>query len=580
MIQKVFIAIAVILLATLWYVFRQSSYEPFVVSNLNTLLNQQLVPTNLTGETHSSLYKKTALNEDSLGTFWKRVSDPIANALFDDRNELLQMMSCISVPSNASIGEFFKTVDYYTEYFETTDANFANVKDTLIIPRVKALYEKTGKKIHGPLVLIVFQSPYYIMKDGVVAIRNGNIGSLDYNYQARFPLDNKKPIHYSFYLIAPLHKPDGLADLSRSKIDICGRLLWMKKFASRDNNCFIQLPGDTAQSPGGCQTLPAKESWQCYKTDTLNGIYRRNAVNDFECLTLDKRTCKNIRDEGECKELLLNYSTGLAVREDDKKEMLNQLLPLAEYQTTCMGLGSGSATDSTAVNYGIAYFINPNFTSLLGSFDELAIYPFDESRIGQCPRGGLAPLSVLDILRRDGELLIDSEVDIASIRSPNIPQKIDFAKDVVYTISYWVWLSDYQPPWRNIFLHGADDGDRAPAMFVHPGGGNLHVGQASTRTGNETINSKTKLNLNQWYHVALVANVNTLTLYVGGIKEDSLTLPTNNKFRWTSRSTPTNRMIYNAFPYNTFKSGNRIKQFRWFNRILTNDEMNNLRYLS
>lgn len=88
------------------------------------------------------------------------------------------------------------------------------------------------------------------------------------------------------------------------------------------------------------------------------------------------------------------------------------------------------------------------------------------------------------------------------------------------------------------------------------------------------------MNLNQWYHVVLTANVSTLTLFVNGVKEDTLTLPTNIKFKWTTRSTPTNRMTYNAVPHNFFKPGNRIKQVRWFNRPLTQDELNNLRYLS
>jgi len=53
-------------------------------------------------------------------------------------------------------------------------------------------------------------------------------------------------------------------------------------------------------------------------------------------------------------------------------------------------------------------------------------------------------------------------------------------------------------------------------MFIWPGAGNLHVGQASDRGWNEMLNSKTALSLNQWYHVTLMANVNKLSLYVNG----------------------------------------------------------------
>ena len=71
-----------------------------------------------------------------------------------------------------------------------------------------------------------------------------------------------------------------------------------------------------------------------------------------------------------------------------------------------------------------------------------------------------------------------------------------------------------------------------------------------------------------------------MSLYVNGTLEDQLTLPANTKFKWSANSNPINRMNYNMIPHNQFTPGNRIKQFRWFNRALTKDELNNLRYLS
>jgi hypothetical protein len=550
------------------------------VTDLNKLVNDYLVPQNLTGTTYASLYKKTAQKEENLDKYWDMVSNPTAQLLFDDRTELLQMISCFNLPGGTNLTAFFKTTDYYTEYFETTDSNFSNVKSSLIEPKIKAFYEKNKGQIHGPMILIVWQSPKYTMKEGTVAIRNGNISSVDYNYQARYPLDNKDPIRFSFYLMAPLHKPDGLADISRTKQDICPRVSWLKTLASRDNSCFIQLPGDTSGSFGGCQNQYLKESWKCVDNPTINGIYRRNVSDAFECLTVDKKTCKKLNNRDDCENTLRSYSEGLIVSREADINQLSQLLPTGSYRATCMGPGSGSETDKIEMNYGIAYFINPNFTSMKGLFDDVAIYPFDESRLGKCPKEQPKALSIIDILKRDSELLLDSEIDISSIKSPNTPQKIDMTKDVVYTISYWIWLANYHPWWRNIFLHGSDNNNRAPAMFVHEGTGYLHAAQASTRTWNETINSKTKLLLNQWYHITLMVSGNVMSLYVNGTLEDQLTLPANTKFKWSANSNPINRMNYNMIPHNQFTPGNRIKQFRWFNRALTKDELNNLRYLS
>lgn len=573
-----FTILGVCILIVLWYMLRRSYYEPFAISDLNTLLNQKLVPNNLTGDTHASLYKKIALTKPDLENYWKTVSNPTAQLLFDDRTELLQMISCFAYPAlRANLAKFFKTVDYYTEYFETTDSNFSNIKQTLIEPKIKAFSEKNNK-IHGPMILLVWQSPNYIMKEGVAAIRNANIGSLDYNYQPRYPLTNTSPIHFTFYLIAPLHRPDGLPDPSRTKLDICSRLLWLKTLASTDNNCFIRTPGDSAGTFGGCKNLYPKESWQCLNT-TLNGIYRRNAANNFECLTVDKKTCTKLNNSFDCENILRSYSQGILVTNEEEKTELNQILPSSDYVTSCMGPGSGVETDREQTNYGIAYFINPNFTTIKDMFDDLAIYPFDESRIGKCPKDEYKPPSILDILRKDAELLIDSEVDIVSITNPNIPKNIDFNRDVIYTISYWIYLANYHPWWRNIFLHGSNNENRAPGMFIWPGAGNLHVGQASDRGWNEMLNSKTALSLNQWYHVTLMANVNKLSLYVNGVLEDEIVLSGNQKLRWTYYGSPMNRMNYNLFPHNYFTSGNRIKQFRWFNRVLTKDEVNNLRYL-
>jgi hypothetical protein len=571
--------VGIILLWILWSILRKSHYEPFIVSDLNTLINQNIVPNNLTGTTYTSLYKKTAQNEPNLDTFWKTVSDSKAQLLFDDRREFLQMISCISKPANTNYNAFFKTVDFYTEYFETNDTNITNVKKEVIYSRIKALYDKNNQKIHGPAIIMIWQSPNYIMEDGTIAITNGNIGDLDYKYQARYPLDNNDPIHFSMYLIVPLHKPDGTPDFKRRKEDICSRLGWLKKEASKDNSCFIKLPGDTNGSFGGCQNLYLNETWHCVNSPNLDGIYRRNAANNFECITLDNTTCKKIRATQDCKKTLDTVSNSILVTDETITQQLNQLFPVSDYQSTCMGPGSGETTDRKRMNYGIAYFVNPDFTDVNGLFDELAIYPFDESQLGKCPKVQ-ASLNVMDILKRDGQLLVDSEIDIVSIRSPTIPKDLNFKNDVMYTISYWIRLDTYYPSWRNIFIHGNDDGDRSPAMYVHPSNGRLHAGQASTRSWNEIVNSKTIMDLNQWYHVLLVTNVNTMSLYVNGALEDKLTLPGNAKFKWTARSTPINRMTYAALPNNRFTPKNRIKQFRWFNRVLTQTEIDNVRYLS
>lgn len=556
------IFIGILVLLSLYLITKKEIYEPFELTSLNDV-KTSLQTTNLSGKTFAKVYKNIAVNQPNLSSFWTTLQDPSQSILMDDRLEILRMISCLSFNHEqfANFPKFFRTTDYYTQYFETVSNNFKNVKANLITQKVKDFQRNIGKKIHGPLILLMFQAPRYTMDKGTMSIMNFNIG--DYNFKSS---NKNEPIHMSFYLIAPLHNKDGTPNLNRTKADICCRLQWLKTKANTDNLCFVETPNDTIQSFGGCRNIKDTSNWQCAD----KRIIRRNG-NRFECLTAkNSNTCLVAQTETQCNNAIISNVTTIPINNKEEVAYLNQIIPNVKYNTKCTGPGKGVSTDKKLMDYGIAYYINPDYPDFANLFDGLAIYPFDETKLGQaCPTAATIKQNEIKTFIESGQRIINTEIAIAAIPNPTFP-KVYFNNPVIYTIAMWLKPVDYNSNWRNIFTRGRDDQDRTPALYFWPNSTKLHFRHCSTVNLNDGIDSsKVALPLNKYSHIAVVVNKNVMQLYINGILDTTYT--SKGIFNWGKRN---NKIAFNT--YNNMNRGNLIKKFLWFNIPTTLSDINNI----
>jgi len=556
------IVIGILVLVSLYLVTKNQIFEPFALTSLADV-KTTLQTDNLSGKTFAKVYKNIAVNKGELSTFWKTLQDPSQSILMDDRLEMLRMISCLSFNHEqfANFPKFFRTTDYYTEYFETISNNFKDVKANLIAKKVKEFQSRVGKKVHGPLILLMFQAPRYTMTQGSMSIMNFNIG--DYNFKAA---NKNEPVHMAFYLIAPLHNKNRTPNLSRTKADICCRLQWLKSKANTDNLCFVETPNDSIQSFGGCRNISNTSNWQCAD----NRVVRRNARGAFECLrTKNSNSCIVAATEAQCNSAIVNNATSLPINNREEVAYLNQIVPNVKYNTKCTGPGKGINTDKKLMDYGTAYYINADYPDFANLFDELAIYPFDETKLGQaCPTSETTRLEKIRTFIASGQRMVDTEISITGIPNPPFP-KINFTQPVIYTIAMWLKPVDTNPNWRNIFVRGRDDGDRTPALYYFPSSTRIHFRHKSTISWNDGLDPNYILPVNKYTHVAFVVNKNTIKAYINGILESSYT--SKGQFIW---GTQNNKIAFKV--YENISRGNLIKKFLWFNVAATLDDVKNI----
>lgn len=86
---------------------------------------------------------------------------------------------------------------------------------------------------------------------------------------------------------------------------------------------------------------------------------------------------------------------------------------------------------------------------------------------------------------------------------------------VQYTLSMFIYIENICPTWRPIFLHGVNDGDRTPGVYVYPNSSFIHFRQRSANWDNNGCDLRLKVpRLGRWFHFAAVVDQNNVGQYV------------------------------------------------------------------
>jgi len=110
--------------------------------------------------------------------------------------------------------------------------------------------------------------------------------------------------------------------------------------------------------------------------------------------------------------------------------------------------------------------------------------------------------------------------------------KINFDEQVIYTVDLDLKINALWKTWRNVFCRGQNDGDRTPCLYIFPSGSRLHFRHASTRDGNDGLDSTGSLNLGAWTAVHVRVYHDRVSIFLDGKKDSESIIGPNHNFIW------------------------------------------------
>ncbi len=123
-----------------------------------------------------------------------------------------------------------------------------------------------------------------------------------------------------------------------------------------------------------------------------------------------------------------------------------------------------------------------------------------------------------------GALLFDGSDDFLSIA--NSPQlEAIGANNSDFSAAFWLYLDAEQTGYIRSILHkGNNDGERVLAMWMNSTDNKLLYGITNSSNTDENGQSSSQIPLEEWTHVAYVKNGSTLSLYLNGVLDSSISL--------------------------------------------------------
>ncbi len=172
------------------------------------------------------------------------------------------------------------------------------------------------------------------------------------------------------------------------------------------------------------------------------------------------------------------------------------------------------------------------------------------------------------------QLVGGTALDLSSAVTLPSPS-IDLSSPVVrYTLALWYRYASGCPEWQNVVTRGNNDGDRTPGIYMHATG-RLYPRHASTITWDDgfepiAIGNSRLMSPNVWMHIALVVDVNTMTLYVNGghVQLAPGAYTSKGIFTWGSRSA---EFVAAGWPCHT--NGTALRHLYWLNSPLAADDV-------
>jgi len=140
--------------------------------------------------------------------------------------------------------------------------------------------------------------------------------------------------------------------------------------------------------------------------------------------------------------------------------------------------------------------------------------------------------------------------------------------DPSYSFSFWIKVDTSYSNWRNVMLMGRNDGDRTPALYIVPSSNRLWFRHYSTRSADDGIQTVDGLTFGDWTHITTTIDVNIQRLYINGILDTEVILPTGHKFTWNTWSSTEKKLNIAWTGYDKY-GGMFFNSFYFYNYSLS-----------
>ena len=169
---------------------------------------------------------------------------------------------------------------------------------------------------------------------------------------------------------------------------------------------------------------------------------------------------------------------------------------------------------------------------------------------------------------------LQKEIFDVSIGSKTLPSpEINYFTSPVYTVSFFFFVANPSPSWRNMLYFTNPAYDRTPGIWVYPNEPlRIHFRHRSNVNWNSGLDTTLSMNFREWYHYTMVVDRNSFATYINGIPHNKMTLPQSEILSWGS--TPHQRTFYLRHPrfLETQRQQLLVKGLHWFNEPLTESE--------
>jgi len=125
-------------------------------------------------------------------------------------------------------------------------------------------------------------------------------------------------------------------------------------------------------------------------------------------------------------------------------------------------------------------------------------------------------------------VLIESPMDAFDLKDKSFPVK-NSDEGLEFSYSVWIYIQDWTPGWKNIFVKGdktdgaGTNSARAPGLWLYPDTNALHARINTFASPNEGCDIK-NIPLQKWVHITYVLNNRTVDIYIDGKLERSCVL--------------------------------------------------------
>jgi len=125
-------------------------------------------------------------------------------------------------------------------------------------------------------------------------------------------------------------------------------------------------------------------------------------------------------------------------------------------------------------------------------------------------------------------VLIESPTDAFDLKDKSFPVK-NSDEGLEFSYSVWIYIQDWTPGWKNIFVKGdktdgaGTNSARAPGLWLYPDTNALHARINTFASPNEGCDIK-NIPLQKWVHITYVLNNRTVDIYIDGKLERSCVL--------------------------------------------------------